>query len=74
MTDIIRSMLVSVGYKAIASGIRLPATADNFNQWARLIDLIRRLKINVFLDVGANRGFFSKHLRMSGYRGRLCLL
>jgi len=45
--------------------------ADAFIQWGRLIDLTRRLDINVFLDVGANRGFFSKHLRMSGYRGYL---
>jgi FkbM family methyltransferase len=43
----------------------------DFNQWGHLMDLIRRLEINIFLDVGANRGFFSKHLRMAGYRGRL---
>jgi FkbM family methyltransferase len=43
----------------------------DFNQWGHLIDLTRRLEINIFLDVGANRGFFSKHLRMSGYRGHL---
>jgi FkbM family methyltransferase len=74
MTNLIRSALVSLGYKAIASGVRLPRSklVADFDQWSHLINLIRRLDINVFLDVGANRGFFSKHLRMSGYSG--CLI
>jgi FkbM family methyltransferase len=73
MSNMIRSALVSLAYRGIASGVRLPDApmVQAFKQWSRLIDLTRRLDINVFLDVGANRGFFSKHLRMSGYRGRL---
>ena len=73
MTNFIRSILVNLGYKVIVSGVRLPRSklVAEFNQWGHLIDLIRRLEINVFFDVGANRGFFSKHLRMSGYRGHL---
>jgi len=65
--------MTGLGFFAIARGIRMhtPRMAYDFYQWGRLIDLIRRLDINVFLDVGANRGFFSKHLRMSGYKGRL---
>lgn len=73
MTNLIRSTLVRVGYAAVAYGLRLPdfKMVADFDQWGHLTDLIRRLRINVFLDVGANRGFFSKHLRMAGYRGWL---
>jgi FkbM family methyltransferase len=73
MASLIRSICVRLGYQAIATGVRLPQfkLVADFNQWCHLIDLIHRLDINVFLDVGANRGFFSKHLRMSGYAGRL---
>ncbi len=69
----IRSIMTGLGFFAIARGIRMPPPkmVYDFYQWGRLIDLIHRLDINVFLDVGANRGFFSKHLRMSGYKGRL---
>jgi FkbM family methyltransferase len=69
----IRSAISTVIYKTIAGGARLPrlkAVAD-YDQWGSLIDLTRRLRINVFLDVGANRGFYSKRLRDSGYRGHL---
>jgi FkbM family methyltransferase len=69
----LRSAAVNLGYAAIASGVRLPPSrrVSDFHQWGALIDLIGRLNVNVFLDVGANRGFFSKHLRMAGYKGRL---
>jgi hypothetical protein len=69
----IRSAISTVVYKTIAGGARLPrikAVAD-YDQWGSLIELIKRLRINVFLDVGANRGFYSKRLRDSGYRGYL---
>lgn len=33
--------------------------------------LIRALDINIVLDVGANRGFWSRHLRQSGYKGHI---
>ena len=73
MTSLIQSGPVSLAFKAIACGVRLPryTMVAKFNQWNDLIDLVRRLEINVFLDVGANRGDFSKHLRMSGYSGHL---
>lgn len=69
----IRSALVNLSFRAIASGFRFPDSKNlaDFIQWSRLIDLLHRLEINVFLDVGANRGTFSKHLRVGGYRGRL---
>jgi FkbM family methyltransferase len=64
---------VNLSFRVIASGFRFPDSKNlaDFVQWSRLIDLIHRLGINVFLDVGANRGTFSKHLRVGGYRGRL---
>jgi FkbM family methyltransferase len=73
MAGLLRPLFVRLGYRAIAAGVRLPQPklVADFNQWCHLIDLIGRLEINVVLDVGANRGFFSKHLRMSGYGGRL---
>jgi FkbM family methyltransferase len=73
MPHIIRSSITRFGYAALTNGFRLPSSkiASEYKQWSHLLDLIRRLKINVFLDVGANRGFFSKHLRMVGYRGML---
>jgi len=33
------------------------------------MDAMRERRIDVVLDVGANRGFWSKHLRMLGYKG-----
>ena len=69
----LRTPLVKLGYAAIASGARLPRSKllADFDQWSHLVDLLARLRSNVFLDVGANCGFFSKHLRASGYRGHL---
>jgi FkbM family methyltransferase len=73
LANLIRSTLVSLGFAALACGLRLPhfKVMAHFYQWSHLIDLLCRLEINVFLDVGANRGLFSKHLRMAGYRGHL---
>jgi FkbM family methyltransferase len=66
-------LLSAFGYRAVAAGLRLPDIAPlrTFNQQARTMDLIRRLDINIVLDVGANRGFWSQHLRQSGYRGHI---
>lgn len=35
------------------------------------IELIRRYRIDVALDVGANEGLFGQYLRGAGYRGRI---
>lgn len=69
----LRKIISAAAYRAIASGIRFPTTKAtiDFTQWGRLIDLLQRLDINVFIDVGANRGFYSKHLRMAGYSGHI---
>ena len=57
----------------IARGLRInsPSALNTFQQWTALADLLRRLDINVFLDVGANKGFFSTHVREIGYGGHL---
>src|SRR6266571_2703573 len=70
---VVRSLIVGSAYKAIAKGLRLPTPklVRDFQQWGNLVDLVKKLEINIFLDVGANRGFFSKHLRMSGFRGHI---
>jgi FkbM family methyltransferase len=66
-------ILSTLGYRLIAAGLHLPDISPlrAFHQQSRTMDLIRRLDINVVLDVGANRGFWSQHLRMSGYRGHI---
>lgn len=68
-----KRLLTSLGYRAIAAGLRIPdiPAARAFQQQARTMQLIRALGINLVLDVGANRGFWSQHLRMSGYRGQI---
>lgn len=66
-------LLVRLGYKVISIGFRLPSSSwlSRFDQQSRLADLLKRLNINIFLDVGANKGFFSKHLRMLGFEGHI---
>ena len=66
-------MMRALARRALAAGLRLPDLASTraFRQQARTIDLIRALDINIVLDVGANRGFWSRHLRQSGYSGHI---
>jgi FkbM family methyltransferase len=65
--------LSDLAFRTISRGVRLPRLKPiaAFDQWSALIDLIERLGVNIFLDVGANRGFYSKHLRDCGYKGKL---
>ena len=37
----------------------------------RIAALAQRLEINLFLDVGANTGFYAERIRMAGYMGRI---
>jgi FkbM family methyltransferase len=62
-----------MGYAALKVGLRLPemAPAARFSQQGKVIDLLKELKIDCVLDVGANDGMFAKHLRMAGYRGNI---
>jgi FkbM family methyltransferase len=67
------SLLVRTGYRAISAGLRLPdwKRARDFRQQSRTIDEIKRRGINIVVDAGANKGFYSKHLRMMGYSGQI---
>jgi len=58
---------------AIAMGLRLPKIQrlQVVDQQCRTIDAMKRYAINIVFDVGANRGFYAKHLRMLGYDGRI---
>jgi FkbM family methyltransferase len=62
-----------LGFGLIARGFRAPRlhSWSQLDQWSRLIETLDCLKINVFLDVGANKGFFAKHLRQCGYAGEI---
>ena len=53
--------------------MRLPETSliTRFSEQGHLIDLLDNLRINYVLDVGANKGSFAKHLRMTGYQGHI---
>lgn len=65
------SLTGKLGYRAIGLGVRTPARFEVFRQQCRTIDEIKRLAIDVVFDVGANEGFYAKHLRMLGFRGTI---
>jgi FkbM family methyltransferase len=66
-------MISDLAFRSIAYVLRLPSSRKLavFDQLAKTVELLARLKINVILDVGANRGFYAKHLRDAGYDGHL---
>jgi FkbM family methyltransferase len=67
------SFLVRGAFAGIARGLcfRVPDRLRTFEQHCRTIEEIERRGVNVVLDVGANVGFYSQHLRQSGYKGRI---
>lgn len=67
------SLLTKLGFAAIARGFtfRAPKQLRAFYQHARTLEEIRKRDINLVFDVGANRGFYSEHLRMGGYKGHI---
>jgi FkbM family methyltransferase len=64
-----RSLLVKLGYAALKAGFNLPHSSfiERFSEQAYMRDLIQKLDINVFIDVGASIGWYSRHFRMMGY-------
>jgi FkbM family methyltransferase len=68
---VFRSFIVNFAHSALKVGVRIPEMPGmrRFSEQAFLCDLLKDLRINCFLDVGANKGDYSKHLRMMGYDG-----
>ena len=62
-----------LGYAALKADVALPnfKIIRKFYEQAYLRDFLKRLKINCVIDVGANKGWYSKHLRMLGYNGHI---
>jgi hypothetical protein len=70
---VIQRLLTRIGYAALRAGIRLSkgSLINTFVDQGRTIDWVHNLRINYVLDVGANKGLFAKHLRMTGYKGHI---
>ena len=66
------SVLKSLAVWAVSRGLRLPeASLDRVIELTFLRRLLRQLRIDCVLDVGANRGQFAAELRGIGYRGHI---
>lgn len=65
------SLITRAAFSGIRRGFRfrVPNRVRVFEQHCRTIEEIQRRNVNLVLDVGANVGFYSQHLRQLGYRG-----
>lgn len=65
----IRNTIVRLGYAALRAGLNPPKAKliHRFAEQAYFRNLINRLNINCFIDVGASIGSYSQHLRLMGY-------
>lgn len=68
-----KNVVSKAGFAAISRGlsISLPRKVRAFHQQARTTEEIRKRGIDVIIDVGANRGFYSQHLRECGFKGTI---
>lgn len=75
MTEVLSSMLAYVAYFFIRSDFKLPGTLlklfSDFFHRIYLRDVLKQLRIDCVLDVGANRGVFARSLRRIGYEGHI---
>jgi len=69
----IKTAISYFAIKAISYGFQPPRSkrVAALDQLAKTIALLKQLEINVFLDVGANRGYYAKHIRDAGYKGHI---
>lgn len=68
-----RKAMTRLGFAALRLGLTVPAfqLSERFYELAYLRDILNRLRVNVVFDVGANKGWYSKHVRMMGYEGEI---
>jgi FkbM family methyltransferase len=65
-------MLKGVALRALNAGVRLPQyNIDRVFEAARLRELLRLLRVDCVIDVGANRGQYASDLRVLGYTGEI---
>jgi FkbM family methyltransferase len=73
MKSAFRRIVVRLGYFLISKGLSLPESVsemvESSQQAVYLRDLLKRLKINCVLDVGAHTGESVRLLRRIGFRG-----
>lgn len=69
-SPMVTRLIKRLALSAVASRVVPPENAiARFQELARLQQLLRQLRINCILDVGANRGQFAEEVRQSGYTG-----
>jgi FkbM family methyltransferase len=73
MNKLLRRTAVRAGYSLLSSGLKLTDSqfklVEDFLARLYLRDLLKLLKINCVLDVGAHNGSFARNLRSFGYEG-----
>ncbi len=59
--------------RAIKAGVRVPQAGlvQKYSDSVFLLDLLRRLRVDCVIDVGANKGQFADKLRRMGYAGHI---
>ncbi|AFY35699.1 FkbM family methyltransferase [Calothrix sp. PCC 7507] len=65
-------MLRNIAYSLMSAGVKVPRpleeNLDRFFYQTYLIDLLKKLRINCVIDVGANIGSYAESIRKLGYK------
>ncbi|MUG96890.1 FkbM family methyltransferase [Scytonema sp. UIC 10036] len=68
-------MLGDIAYSLISAGYKMPksvkAKIERFFYQSYIAELLKKLRINCVLDVGANIGTYAQNLRKLGYKGHI---